>query len=378
MSEEPESKPVPAQEERRKSSTNSQVEKFRQLIESLRKDKILRVALLTHPCPDPDAIACMMGMEWLLKKIVGAECTKFYHGEISHPQNGSMVNLLAVDMKRINEEYTATDWDLHILVDTIPEYAGRGKHDNIKFDVVVDHHRDIPNGNFSGLLIHQKTGACASIVYDMMQELVQEDVWLDDGIDNDTKVATALIAGIMTDTHFLLSEDSTEVDRHAFSQLFEYRNPNFLQQIVFFKRRRFWIDCKAKATVDTSSEIDEEGFAIVGLGLIPERERDLISDMADEMVSWANVETAVAFGVVGGDRIEGSVRSLDASLTVSDFCKRLGGRHGTGGGKQGKGAYQLPLAGFSIDGDEDEADAKEAWESIKKRESKRIRRTLRK
>jgi hypothetical protein len=100
--------------------------------------------------------------------------------------------------------------------------------------------------------------------------------------------------------------------------------------------------------------------------------------MAEEMVSWASVETAIAFGVVGGDRIEGSVRSLNASLTVSDFCRKLGGKHGGGGGKHGKGAYQLSLAGFSIDDDEDEEDAREAWESIKKRETKRILRIINK
>lgn len=362
----------PSQDERRKPVAYKE---FCELIES-QHDQPLRVALFTHASPDPDGISSMMGLAWLLKKMCGAECGMFYAGEVSHPQNGSMVNLLAVDLQRINDTYDPDDWQLRILVDTIPAYAGKGRFD-IKFDVVVDHHRDIPNGDFSGLLVHKKVGSCAAIVFDMMKEIVQES-WLDDETDADTKVATALIAGIMTDTHFLLSDDSTEFDRNAFNQLFEYRNPNFLQQIVFFKRRRFWIDCKAKACVTSQDKIDEEGFAIVGLGLIPERERDLIADMADEMVTWANVETAVAFGVVGGERIEGSIRSLDASLNVSDFCKRLGGRYGTGGGKQGKGAYQLPLAGFSIDGDEDEEDAREAWESINKRESKRIKRIFRK
>jgi nanoRNase/pAp phosphatase (c-di-AMP/oligoRNAs hydrolase) len=127
-----------------------------------------------------------------------------------------------------------------------------------------------------------------------------------------------------------------------------------------------------KAEGCSEAKINDEGYAVVGLGLIPEKQRDLIADMAEEMVSWASVETAIAFGVVGGDRIEGSVRSLNPSLTVSDFCRKLGGKHGTGGGKHGKGAYRLPLAGFSIDADEEEEDVQEAWESIKKRETKRI------
>lgn len=344
---------------------------FRALFEKPEKPT---VAIFSHPCPDPDAISSMMGMSWLLERAFGVESSMFYAGEISHPQNGSLVNLLAPQLQRVGEDYKPEEFDIKILVDTIPSHAGTGKH-KIAFDVDIDHHRDLPH-EYEGLLIHRKTGSCAAIVYDMMKSLVPPDNWLTDEVDADMKVATALIAGIITDTNFMMSDDCTELERNAFNDLFEYRNSNFLHQIVFFKRRKFWVDKKAEAC--THAKIDEEGCAVVGLGLIPERERDLIADMAEEMVSWASVETAIAFGVVGGDRIEGSVRSLNASLSVSEFCKKLGGRHGTGGGKHGKGAYQLPLAGFSIDADEDPADAQDAWESIKRRETKRIIRVIKK
>lgn len=346
---------------------------FKALVDG-KKGGTLPVAILTHKCPDPDAISSMMAMSWMLDKMVGLDSHMFYDGEVSHPQNGSMVNLLSPDLRKI-EDYKPDAHCLHILVDTIPSHAGKGDFD-IKFDVVIDHHRDLPHSSYDGITIHKKAGSCAAIVFDMMKDLVPADKWLDDEIDNDVKLATALIAGIMTDTHFLLADDCTELERHAFNELFEYRNPAFLNQIVFFKRRKFWVDRKANAI--SEAEIDEEGYAVVGLGLIPEKERDLIADMADEMVSWASVETAIAFAVVGGDRIEASVRSLNATLSVSDFCKKLGGKHGSGGGKHGKGAYQLPLAGFSIDDDEDETDAQEAWESIKKREAKRISKIINK
>ena len=330
-----------------------------------------KVAIFSHPCPDPDAIASMMGISWLLEKTFGIESHMFYAGEVSHPQNGSMVNLLSPALQRICE-YDASKFNINILVDTIPSHTGVGKN-KIDFQVVIDHHRELPH-DFDGVLIHKKCGSCAAIVFDLIKYLVPKENWFTDEVDADTKVATALIAGIMTDTNFMMSDDCTEYERNAFSELFEYRNSGFLHQIVFFKRRKFWIDKKAEAC--TTAKIDEEGTAVVGLGLIPEKERDLIADMAEEMVSWASVETAIAFGVIGGDRIEGSVRSLNASLNVSEFCKKLGGRHGTGGGKHGKGAYQLPLAGFSIDPDEEPADALDAWESIRKRESKRIMRVL--
>jgi nanoRNase/pAp phosphatase (c-di-AMP/oligoRNAs hydrolase) len=336
---------------------------FLELIEKYNENSV--IGIFTHPGPDPDAISSMMALAWLIRKVTGHDTKLFYIGEISHPQNNSMVNLLSPDIKKFNNSDSC---DLAILVDTIPNHSGT----TIDFNVVIDHHREIPD-DFEGVLIHRKCGSCAAIVYDMICEILGENCF-DKEVDADSKVATALIAGIMTDTHFLLSDDSTELDRQAFNGLFEHRNASFLNEIVFFKRRKFWIDKKSVAC--SEAEIDDEGCSIVGLGLIPEKERDLIPDMADDMVSWANVVTSIAFGVVGGDRIEGSVRSTNSSLNVSEFCKKLGGIHGTGGGKLGKGAYQLPLAGFSIDPDEDEQDALEAWEAIKKREIKRIARII--
>lgn len=333
-----------------------------------------RAALFTHRCPDPDAISSMMGMEWLLRKAFNVESEIFYAGEVSHPQNGALVNLLDPTMRRVADDYKPDLFGLRIVLDTIPENAGIGTSP-VPFDVCVDHHRELPH-NFNGVVVHRKVGSCASIVYDMMKHFVKEEDWLNEDVDLDTKVATALIAGIVTDTEYMMSDDSTEYEFAAFSDLFPYRNSAALKQIVFFKRPKFWIDKKAEGC--KTARTTDEGFAVVGLGLIPEKQRDLIADMAEEMVTWSSVETAIAFGVVGGDKIEGSVRSLNPSLTVSDFCKKLGGKYGTGGGKHGKGAYRLPLAGFSIDPDEEEEDVQEAWESIKKRETKRIIRMIKK
>jgi hypothetical protein len=354
---------------------NGPMNGYAEFDEKLKSVGDVRAAIFTHRCPDPDAMASMMGLSWLLNKSFGIEADLFYAGEVSHPQNGVMLNLLNPDLKRVDEEYKPENYGLHILVDTIPENAGMGEEYDVEFDIVIDHHRELPS-NYEGVVVHKKVGACASIVYDMMSHFIEKNNWLDEDSDSDQKLATALIAAIVTDTEYMMSDDSTEFEFRAFSELFPYRNSSYLKQIVFFKRPRLWIDKKAEGC--KQARISEDGYAIVGLGIIPEKHRDLIADMAEEMVHWTSVETAIAFGVVGGDKIEGSVRSLNPSLTVADFCKKLGGKHGSGGGKHGKGAYRLSLAGMSIDPDEEEEDVNEAWESIKKRETKRIVRAIKK
>jgi nanoRNase/pAp phosphatase (c-di-AMP/oligoRNAs hydrolase) len=365
-----------APDEKRRCSAKEHSENLKSLIEKATEGgkKHIKVALFTHNCPDPDALGSMMGMAHLLYKTWGIESDLFYAGEISHPQNNAINNLLDPQLKRAKEEYKAELYALNILCDTIPSNAGVADH-KIEFDVVIDHHKELPNGGFTGLIIHMKTGSCCAIVYKLMECLCKPAVFDDDN-DNDSKVATAMIAGIVTDTEYMVSDDSTELEFDAFSKMFPFRHSNFLKQIVFFKKPKFWID--VKATAATEAVVDDEGYAIVGLGLIPEKQRDLIADMAEEMVTWASVETAIAFAVVGGERIEGSVRSLNASISVSEFCKKLGSRHGVGGGKMGKGAYRYSLAGMSIDPDEDEETKRKTWDLIKEKETKRISRMIKK
>lgn len=338
-------------------------------------EKILskKVAIFTHVSPDPDAIASMMGVEWLFRKKYSCDCDLYYEGRISHPQNNAMDNLLDPGMKNIEDGWAGDGaYDLHILVDTVPKNAGIGESE-IDFDLVIDHHPDLPNGNFRGISINLKAGSCAGTIFRIMEMLGLE---FEDDNDYDKKVATALIVGIMTDTENMLSSDTTEHETDAFKALCDHRDVNVLKEIVFFKRPKFWIDAKAQAA--EHAYYDEEGYCIVGMGFLPHKHWDLLADQADEMVQWDTVHTAIAFSVIGEDKLVGCVRSSNASITVKELCKKLGGKHGTGGGKQGKGRYTYDLGGLALDPEEDEETKQETWQLINKRERSRILRILKK
>ena len=359
-----------------KTISEEQAGKFHELLSKL-DPETAKVGLFSHRYPDPDAIGSMMGLSWFLKRVYGLSADIIYEGEVAHPQNKIMVGLLQPIMIKASDLETIDSYDFKILVDTIPSNAGTG--DNlVDFDVVIDHHKELPPADFEGEVFHRKAGSCCGIIFDLIKQLLNPEVheWFDHDVDADCKVATALITGIVTDTGYMLADDSTELEFNAYTELFQYRHSDYLKQIVFFKRPQFWI--LRKATACSEADVDDEGCAIVGLGMIPDSQRDIIADMAEEMVSWASVETAIAFGIVGGDKLEGSVRSLNPSISVSDLCKSLGGAHGSGGGKHGKGAYRRSLGAVSIDQDEDESDVEEAWESLKKRETKRVRRIFKK
>jgi nanoRNase/pAp phosphatase (c-di-AMP/oligoRNAs hydrolase) len=324
-----------------------------------------RVAIFTHPHPDPDAIGSMMGLKWLISRL-GLQADLFYTGPISHPQNRSMVNLLDPELLPL-ENYSNGSYGFKIAVDCIPENAGVPNVENFKFDLVVDHHKETPK-NYVGMYLNFKAGSACATVYSMIEHFGLE---FD---ENDYRVATGMMIGITTDTEFLMSDDCSEFEFNAWSKLFPFRDPLLLKQIVNFERPKFWTESKALAC---SAANVEDSVGVVGMGAIPSKHRDMIADMADEMVTWEDVNTAVVFALVDGNRIEGSVRTKASSMCVPDLCQTLAGKFGKGGGKLGKGAYKYELAGASIDEDEDEEVKKKAWELFEQKETKRVFRIIR-
>jgi len=330
-----------------------------------------RAAIFTHPAPDPDAIGAMMGMQWLLEKHCGMETDLFCGGEVSHPQNKTMVNLLDPGLRDV-KDLDASEYDLTILVDTVPSYAATGDH-KIEFDIVIDHHPET-NG-FKALYINLQAGSAAATVYHLIDVLGYS---FDRTIDLDARVATAIIVGVYTDTENMLSEDSTNYERDAFGGTLIARDVESLKRIVHYERPKLWVRLEAEATtklISGEATIDD-GVAVVGLGLIPEKHRDVIADVAQKLISWEDVHTSVVFAIVGNESMQGSVRSNNSTTIVPDVCKGLGGKHGNGGGKRGKGAYSYNLAGGGID-EEDDGETRDAtWQLYQKKETARVRRIL--
>lgn len=319
-------------------------------------------AVFAHAGPDPDAIGSMMGVQWLLLKH-GIECDTFFKGSVSHPQNKAVNNLLDPGMLPA-DEFKADKYDLVILVDTVPSNAGVSHE--VAWDMVIDHHQETVNGGFDGLFINFKAGSSAATVYRIIEE---SGFSFEDDNDYDMRVATAMLVGIITDTEFQMSDDTTTYEFDAYQKLFPYRDATKLKKIISYERPRIWIDLEADAVKRVQVE---DTIGVVGLGIISSKHRDVIADLAQQMVTWEDVNTSVVFALVDGNRIEGSVRSISASMSVPTVCKALGGEHGAGGGKLGKGAYRYELAGVGLEEDDDDETKSEFWAMMDHKETKRI------
>lgn len=331
------------------------------------KCKTAKVAIFTHGSPDPDAIASMMSLSWLLTKQYEAEVDCYYDGQVSHPQNQRFCNLLDPDLKEI-QDYNDPGYSLFICVDTIPSNCVCPP--NINFNLVIDHHKDPPNGTFKGVYLNLKAGSCCSTIYQLIKAL---GVSFEEDNEIDSKIATSILVGIITDTEYQTSDDTTEYEHEAYRELFDFRNSEALRQITRYKHPKEWVQARAAVALKAHDNI-KDGVLVHGIGFLTSNNRNLISAVADEMLSWENVETAVAFAIIDGAKIEGSVRSSNAALAVPSLCKDLGGA-GNGGGKLGKGAYNYSLGCLACD-DDDSGTKEKMWEYINDREGKRILKIL--
>lgn len=298
------------------------------------KDKI---AIFTHDTPDPDAMGAARGLQWLLLKKFGLQADIFFKGEVSHPQNKTMVNILDLHLKPY-EEADLNLYRIKVSVDCTEKNCAAKD-----IDIAIDHHRSSTEAT---LAMIEPLGASSTIVCELIRAL---EVKFIDEIDQD--VATALFMGIRVDTSELISETTTDRDFEAFKFLSDHVNRKKLANIIDYPIPSYFFELERELNRENAegSCVNQQvdGSCFVGcVGVISQAKRDSIPMLADKVVRMEGIETSVIFGVVG-DKIIASIRSQNTSLDVNTFAQAVFGKE-FGGGKLGCAGASVPLGIFSI------------------------------
>lgn len=312
-----------------------------------------RVAILTHNTPDPDSMGAAMGIQWLMGKKFGLDSDILYCGDISHPQNKTMVNILDLQLKPF-DEIDIKSYKYKIVVDATEKNCPTSE-----VDVVIDHHRVPSEAKVS---IIEPLGAASTIVCNIINDI---GVTFDDESDGD--VATALFMGIRVDTSELISETTTGKDFDAFKFLSNYVNRKKIASIINYPLPSYFFELERELNKQDSEgnfvnqKID--GSCLIGcIGIISQAKRDSIPMLADKMVRIEGIETSVVFGVVG-NKVVVSIRSQNSSLDVNAFAQSVFGK-AYSGGKLGYAGASVPLGIFDVTGLPDNIKSM-MWESIK-------------
>lgn len=312
-----------------------------ELLESLESARGSNLLIVIKGHPDPDSIGSAIAQRHLARAF-DIECTILFFDEISHPENRALVKSLDADLRQYREGMDLTAFDNLAFVDTqTPHLPVRLAHAPPVL-TFVDHHKVVGAVEASFVDIREDAGATSSLYAEYLEH---SPFGLRSSSAEDARLATALMHGIRTDT-----------DNFLLAQPIDFRAAAYLRQFIDGDLLR--IVSKQSVTARTM-EIIQRGlnnkqirgtFLLAGVGFVREEDRDGIGQAADFLLRHEGVETSVVFGIVNGDVVDGSLRTVSHTIDPDAFLKTLLGADSTGrhfgGGRRNKGGFRVPLGLF--------------------------------
>ena len=315
-----------------------------------------RIAIFLQDNPDPDAIGSALGLSWLIKKInSGLTTTIFYGGEIAHPQNRTLVNLLNISMKRVDRDNKYENYDLKIFVDVASSGKKNLQSAIVEPDIIIDHHEDNPDGDYIFKDI-RVIGATATIICDY---IIQCGFELNVDVEEDTVVATGLLFAIENDTNHLISENTRQLDTDCFLYLLNRVDINILINVRNYPIPRYFFEMEELA--NRNKQI-AGSVMVTGLEYLRAERRDSLPYIADKFLRMEGIETVVVFGIID-DHLVASLRTTNKSISLNSICHSIFGEPYSGA-KQGAGGARVPLGIIAPTNAEDNV-RNMVWEALK-------------
>lgn len=322
--------------------------------------------------PDPDAISSAMAYRELAASF-GISTDIAYDGQISHPENLALVNLLDVQITRWSREVDLERYAAAVFVDnqgTTTHLTERLKAAGVPTLAVIDHHdpQDLLDPIFSDV---RPLGACATMFAEYLQS--GAILKLDGENDGHVRLATALMHGLHSETDGFVRARPPEYQAAAY--LSRFMDSDLLEKVLCVQKSHGTMRVIERAL---ACRTVRNGFSVAGVGYLRWADRDAIPQAADFLLTEENVHTAVVYGLVGDDTreaISGSLRTLKSTLRVDRFLKEalgddLRGRP-YGGGRSRAGGFEIDC-GFLAGDAEDEDQQRLKWQLY----DRRLRRML--
>ncbi|GAD52125.1 Kef-type K+ transport systems [Halarchaeum acidiphilum MH1-52-1] len=304
--------------------TAARARHLREILESIEGS----LTVLAHDNPDPDAIAAAVAL-CRIAEAFGVDAEPCYFGDISHQENRAFVNLLELELTRLDAE-AEQEFDTVALVD----HSAPGVNDQLDpetpVDVVIDHHP--PKGEVSVPFadIREDVGATSTIV---TQYLDCFDVDLTEAL------ATALLYGIRIDTKDFKRE-ITQQDFEAAAALLPHANIDVLERIESPSISADTFEVVARGI--RNREVDGEVLASC-VGAITDR--DAIAQAADRLLAIQGVTVTFVYGFMDGT-VYASARGRGNDVDLGEVLRVAFDGVGSAGGHTDMAGAQLPLGVF--------------------------------
>lgn len=287
------------------------------------------VAILVQPSPDPDCLGAAAGWAVLMREMYGLECHIYHFGEVSHPQNKSMKNVLRIQLQD-GADFDPDNFSRTVILDTDLHNSGFKSDKLSKVNVRIDHHnmdRD-DNPDYSDV---RPVGSTCAMVWEYLKAF-------DINLSKFSDEATALVLGIKTDTLDFTSSNTSELDMEAYRSLLPFVNKASLARVTKFPIPKEVFELEYRAY---ENRVERNTTLISFVGELSPHNRDVISTIADRFFRMAGITTVVVMAVID-NHLQASVRSDDSRVDVHDLCTKVFGKKFSGA-KEGAGGARLPL-----------------------------------
>ncbi len=273
--------------------------------------------------PDPDSIASNLALRTLLLKSI-KYATTGYVGEITRQENIALVKLLSIPMESI-EEIDFTEFNRTAILDGQPTHFDLpGRH---HFDVIIDHHPVTKGYTASFQDIRPSYGSTSTIMTEYLDAA---------GIKPSTRLSTALLYGIKTDTNNF-ERDTQAEDVWAFRYLFPRANKNVLHKIELSELSPEILNY-FKMAFDRMKILKDKIFVHMGQIENP----DICVQLADFLMRVNHISWTVISSVVD-DKLVIVLRSDGYRKNAGKMALKLFGDLGNAGGHRSAARAEIPL-----------------------------------
>lgn len=316
------------------------IQRLEAFIKTLEKARGSHVLIVIKGHPDPDSIGSAVAQQHCFNRF-DIQSTILYFDEISHPENRALVKVIEMDLILFNEEFDFTAFDYLAFIDSqstdIPQALGVSLPPILTF---VDHHKDTGKVEAEFVDIRETYGSTSAIYSEYLE--YYSEFSLQKSSSSDAHLATALMHGIRTDTDNLTLGSS-----HDFYAAGYLRN--FIDRDLLRMVSKQSVSARTMEIIKQglNNKVIKGTFLLAGVGFVREEDRDGIAQTADFLLRHEGVETAVVFGIVNNNIVDGSLRTSSATVDPDRWLKELFGQddHGKpyGGGRRNKGGFRIPL-----------------------------------
>ena len=247
------------------------------------------VTVLMHENPDPDAMACALGIQ-RLAAVEDCDTRLCYPGGIRHHENRAFRAVLDLSFEEID---SADEINHEVLVVDHQQPRGFDGAEKVSPFAIVDHHQDTYTDEVEFGHIEPEIGACATLVAEYLQQQGLSFTSKADNPDVPPYITTGLLYGIMSDTQNL-TQSVTERDYKAAMSLYPGADEDRLHRISSPKIDAEALEARANAVY--SREVDGS-FAVSDIDEVSNP--DAIPQAADELVQLEGVSAVIVFAECG-------------------------------------------------------------------------------